>query len=84
MLNVKDVYAVGEIITCLAEGNPEPDINWLDEQNDTLSDSGTLLIQECMAGLQTFICVATNVVRGKAFTVSQNIIAFVLGKHLGI
>ena len=79
--NVKDVYTVGDIITCSAEGNPEPDISQLDEQNDTLSDSSTLVIEESMAGFQTFICLAINVVRGKMTVVSQQITAFVLGKH---
>ena len=72
---------MGDIITCTAEGNPEPDISWLDEQNDTLSDSDTLVIEESMAGLQTFICLATNVIRGKIKVVSQQITAFVKGKH---
>ena len=79
--NVKEVYAVDEIITCSAEGNQEPDISWLDEKNDTLSDSGTLLTQESMAGLQTFTCLATNVVRGQQSKMSHNFTAYVLGKH---
>ena len=79
--NVKDVYTLGDIITCSAEGNPEPDIRWLDEQNDTLSDSDTLVTEESMAGLQTFICLATNVVRGQTIMISQQITAYVLGKY---
>ena len=75
--NVKDVYTVGDIITCTAEGNQEPDISWLDEQNDTISDSNTLVIQEFMIGLQTFICLATNVVRGQTIMISQQITAYV-------
>ena len=79
--NVKDVYTLGDIIICSAEGNPEPHISWLNEQNDTLSDSNTLLIQESMAGLQTFICLATNMVRGQTIMISQQITAYVLGKY---
>ena len=79
--NVKDVYTLGDIIICSAEGNPEPDIRWLDEQNDTISDSNILVIRESMTGLQTFICLATNVIRGKTTAVSQQITAYVIGKH---
>ena len=78
--DVKDIYTVGDNITCSAEGNPEPDISWLDEQNNMLSDSDTLVIQDSMIGLQTFICLPTNMVRGKINVVSQQITACIMGK----
>ena len=75
--NVEDVYTVEDKITCSAEGNPDPDMIWLDDQNKTLSDYSVLEINESMAGLQTFICVATNVVREQVWMVSQHITAYV-------
>ena len=75
---------MGDIITCSAEGNPKPDIRWLDEQNDTLSDSHRLVIQESMIGLQTFISLVTNMVRGQPYDVSQQITACIMGKIFSV
>ena len=62
--NVKDVYNPGEVITCAAEGNPEPEIRWVDDANATVSDATLLLIEPFMEGIQTYSCLATNIVRG--------------------
>ena len=62
--NVKDVYNPGEVIMCAAEGNPEPEIRWVDDANATVSDATLLLIEPFMEGIQTYSCLATNIVRG--------------------
>ena len=67
--NVKHVYNPGEVITCTAEGNPEPEIRWVDDESgDEVADSGILVINAFMEGTQTYSCLATNVVRGVTYS----------------
>ena len=61
--NVKHVYNPGEVITCSAEGNPEPEIRWVDDANVIVSESHILIIEASMEGTQTYNCLATNVRR---------------------
>ena len=63
--NVEDVYNPGEEIRCAAEGNPDPEIRWVDsESGDEIANSGVLVIEPSMEGTQSYSCHATNVVRG--------------------
>ena len=71
--NIKDEYNPGEVITCVAEGNPPPNITWLDEYNSTASNSEALLIDSSMEGTHTYICLAVNDVRGTIYTMKENI-----------
>ena len=72
--NVKDVYNPGEVITCAAEGNPDPEIRWVDKgSGDEVADSGVLVIDASMEGTQTYSCLATNIVRGTIKGSSQTI-----------
>ena len=62
--NVKHLYNPGEVIMCAADGNPDPEIRWVDDANATVSETATLLIEPFMEGVQTYSCLATNIVRG--------------------
>ncbi len=61
-----EVYYPGDEVFCAVEGNPPPAITWVDPENnnDTVSTSGTLTIDQDMIGLQTYSCLAKNTVRG--------------------
>ena len=71
--NVKQVYNPGEVITCSAEGNPDPEIRWVVDTNSTVSDSAFLLIEPFMEGTGTYSCLATNIVRGIIKSCSETI-----------
>ena len=71
--NVKDVYNPGEVITCAAAGNPDPEIRWMDDANVTVSDSDFLLIEPSIEGTQTYSCLATNDVRGETYSLMKTI-----------
>ena len=71
--NVEEEYNPGEEITCAAEGNPDPDISWVDDNNDTVVESNVLTIEASMEGTRTYSCLATNVVRGETNSEMQTI-----------
>ena len=80
--NVKHVYNPGEEITCTAEGNPEPEIRWVDDESgDEVADSGILVINAFMEGTQTYSCLATNVVRGVTYSLMTTITFTVICKY---
>ena len=80
--NVKHVYNPGEEITCTAEGNPEPEIRWVDDESgDEVADSGILVINAFMEGTQTYSCLATNVVRGVTYSLMTTITFTVISKY---
>ena len=70
--NVKDEYTPGEMITCAAEANPDPEIRWVDA-NSIVSNSAFLLIEPFMEGVQTYSCLATNIVHGIIKSCSETI-----------
>ena len=81
--NVKDEYTPGEVITCDAEGNPDPEIRWVDEESgEEVIDSGLLVIDALMEGTQTYSCHATNIVRGTIKGFSETITFNVTTKGL--
>ena len=73
LANVKHEYNPGEVITCDAEGNPDPDIRWVDDENVIVSESQFLIIEASMEGVQTYSCLATNVVRGVTNNVMETV-----------
>ena len=79
---VKHVYNPGEVITCVAEGNPEPKIKWVDDANATVSESHILTIEPSMEGVQTYSCLATNVVRGVTNTVMETVTFIVTSRNV--
>ena len=79
--NVKHVYSPGEVITCAAEGNPEPEIRWVDDANATIFDSAFILVQPFMEGTQTYSCLATNDVRGVTYSLMETVTFKVTSKN---
>ena len=79
--NVKHVYNPGEVITCSTEGNPEPEIRWVDDVNATVVESHILTIEASMEGTQTYSCLATNVVRGVTYSLMTTITFTVISKN---
>ena len=61
--NEKDEYSPGENITCYAEANPAPSIFWLNENTGEVVNGTVLYITADMKGLQTYTCVAENIIR---------------------
>ena len=82
--NAKDEYNPGEKIICGAEGNPNPDIRWVDDANATVVDSATLTIVASMEGTRTYSCLAENVVRGITYFLMEPITFNVTSKLLFI
>ena len=82
--NAKDEYNPGEEITCAAEGNPDPTIIWVDDNNDTVVESETLAIVASMEGTRTYSCQAKNVVRGTTHYLMETITFNVTSKLLFI
>ena len=80
--DVKDEYNPGEVITCAAEGNPSPDIYWVDDTNATVTEEATLIIDPSMEGTQTYSCVATNEFRGTTFSERRTITFNVTSKFV--
>ena len=79
---MKHVYSPGEVITCAAEGNPEPELRWVDEESgDEVADSGVLVIDNSMEGTGTYSCLATNVVRGVTYSLTTTITFTVISKN---
>ena len=78
--NVKHLYNPGEVITCAAEGNPEPEIRRVDDANATVSSSAFLLLDASMEGAQTYSCLATNDVRGATYSLLETIIFNVISE----
>ena len=70
---IQEEYNPGDTITCAAEGNPEPTLKWVDQNNDTIAASGTLLIDAVMEGRQTFSCLAQNEVRGDTISAMSTV-----------
>ena len=62
---IQEEYNPGDTITCVAKGNPEPTLKWVDQNNATITDSGMLEIDAAMEGRQTYSCLAQNEVRGE-------------------
>ena len=79
--NVKHVYNPGEVITCTAKGNPDPEIRWVDDANDTVSNSAFLLIEPFVEGTQTYSCLATNVVRAVTYSLMETVTFKVTGEN---
>ena len=71
--NVKDEYIPGEEITCAAEGNPDPEIRWVDDANATVINSHIITIEGSMEGTQTYSCLATNDVRRVTYSLFETI-----------
>ena len=66
--NIKEEYAVGEQISCSADGYPEPTIYWI--SGNTTVNKPTLNITADMIGPQSFTCVAWNEILGDVHEVS--------------
>ena len=81
--NIKDEYNPGEVILCGAEGNPPPEIRWLDEYNRIASNSEALLVDSSMEGTNTYTCLARNIVRKAIHTKKENI-TFVTSEILSL
>ena len=79
--NLKHVYDPDEVITCAAEGNPDPEIRWVDDANSTVSDSALLLTEPSMEGVQTYSCLATNDVRGETYSLMKTVTFNVTGEN---
>ena len=79
--NVKHVYNPGEVITCSADGNPDPEIRWVDDVNSTVSDTAFLLIVPFMEGVQNYSCLATNDVRGDTHSLMKTVTFNVTGQN---
>ena len=81
---IQDEYNPGDTITCAAEGNPEPTLKWVDQNNDTVVESGTLEINAAMEGRQTYSCLAQNEVRGDTISAMVTITFNVTSKFMYI
>ena len=75
------MYNPGEEITCAAEGNPDPEIRWVDDTNATVSETDTLLIKPFMEGTQTYSSLATNYVRGDRHSLMKTVRFNVTGEN---
>ena len=71
--NVQHEYNPGEVIMCSAEGNPEPEIRWVDDVNFIVSKTHILTIEASMETTQTYRCLATNNVRGTLYSMLETI-----------
>ena len=84
---IQEEYNPGDTISFAAEGNPEPTLRWVDENNTTISDSGTLEIDAAMKGKQTCSCLAQNEVRGETISammsISFNVTSKSFSSHVG-
>ena len=82
LTNVRQEYNPEDEVACSAEGNPEPDMRWVDQENNTVSDSGILVIEATMEGTQTYSCAAMNVVGGEIIEAMVTITFDVTSKYV--
>ena len=72
----------GKVITCKANGFPLPSLRWIRTlDNATVSDDAKLSVK---SSNYSYICVATNTVKGRTYTVMSKEINFdsYLGMYL--
>jgi len=64
----------GKVITCKANGFPLPSLRWIRRlDNATVADNEKLLVE---SSNYSYICVATNTVKGRTYTVMSKEINF--------
>jgi hypothetical protein len=76
MLAVPSIVYVGDYLNCSANGRPQPSVVWNNQQQTAVGSGAALQITQAMATQQqplTFICIATNVVSGVTYIVSENL-----------
>jgi len=73
-------FSPGEVITCKANGFPLPSLRWIRTlDNATVADDAKLSVK---SSNYSYICVATNKVKGRTYTVMSKEINF--DSYLGI
>jgi len=60
--------SVGEYVKCLADGNPEPTLTWLRTCDQHIVSFDSYLTINETGDNHTYICSATNVVKGRTFS----------------
>ena len=74
---LKDVYAVGDVITCTADANPAPSYLWQNTRTLETFPSRTLSVTESMRGEVTLMrCQAQNEIGGEVH--SQSFLLYVV------
>lgn len=74
-------YHPGDFIVCSADGNPPPNISWMNNANNHIIENDTLPITEDMIGtVQSFDCIAINEVKGEQKKASRTIKFSVFGE----
>ncbi len=76
----KSEFTVGETMSCIASGNPNPAISWYDENGDFIQNGQNVALTSGMAGLRNFTCLAMNTIDGIEYTVNISIF-FTLTVH---
>jgi hypothetical protein len=68
---VKALYAVGDVITCVADGRPEPWYQFLNLDNNEVFKGPTFTVSGDLRGAVTPMrCQAQNIIQGKLFSES--------------
>lgn len=78
--NVEGEYFPGDKINCYANGRPAPQVKWIDlDKNEIVVTGGELRIGADMTGKYSFLCEATNEIRGIIYITNKTINIFVRG-----
>ena len=74
---LKDVYAVGDVITCTADANPAASYLWQNTRTLETFPSRTLSVTESMRGEVTLMrCEAKNLIEDEVYT--QSILLYIV------
>jgi hypothetical protein len=75
---MRPAYAVGDVLTCYADANPDATYKWQNMLTLVTSDGQTYTITEDMVGLNTTLrCQAVNIIQGFIFSENLFIPAYV-------
>jgi hypothetical protein len=72
IIPIRPAYVVGDVVTCITDGNPEPAYQWTNMRTlDQLPPGQNFVVNEDMVGFnQSMRCHASNVILGIPFTIN--------------
>ena len=60
------------IVKCRADGNPRPDVSWRRTSDELVVSQNSYLVINETDDNHTYICIATNVVKGRKFSATSD------------
>ena len=71
---MKDVYTLGDVLLCNADGNPTPTFEWTElGSNSVLSKGSSLTVNSTAMVNHTYECTATSNTTGKLTNISTTV-----------